>query len=121
MNALVVIEIDIIGELFKQRLILITKNGQIIDITALIWYIKVNEVPARGVMLLPQKLLFYFFGYPPGILIRHPVEGVLVKFNAFGRHKTGELLRLVAWENFKNLFSAGTLFDMLEFSASDFL
>ena len=45
------------------NLIFITRHGQIIDITSLIWYHRGNEVPARGSMLLPQELPFYIQEY----------------------------------------------------------
>ena len=41
-----------------KKLIFINKRGQIIDIMALVWYNINIEVLARGVMLLPQGLLF---------------------------------------------------------------
>ena len=51
-----------------KNLLFINKRGQIIDIIALVWYNKSIEVLARGVMLLPQELLFIVFEPSSSIL-----------------------------------------------------
>ena len=62
-----------------KNLLFINKRGQIIDIIALICYKESIEVLARGVMLLPQELLFIVLNQSGFIFLHLHLFGVIKK------------------------------------------